>query len=102
MTKKNFAVYDSIRASKYFKSGEWFRAADLASQLAHMGITSKSIARYLSGLRDDGELEMGRKNGGAYRIWRKAKGVTPHILFRVEGGYSNEQLGIPDASKEWH
>jgi len=102
MTKKNFAVYESIRASKYFRSGEWFRAADLASQLGRMGITSKSIARYLSEMRDGGELEMGSRCGGAHRIWRKARGITPHMLFRVEGGYTNEQIGISDASKRWH
>ena len=99
MTKKRFEVYESIRRTKYFLSGEWFKATDLASQLGHIGVSSKSIALYLSSMRDEGEVEMANACGGAYRIWRKSRGITPHMRFRQR---SNEELGIPDASKGWH
>jgi len=102
MTKKNYEIYECIRASKYYKSGEWFTLTDLASQLGHHGINAKSVALYLANLRDEGEIEMGVKGGGSYRIWRKQKGLTPHLPLRVAGGYTNDELGIPDASKEWH
>jgi len=100
MTKKRLEVYDSIRASRHFRSGEWFKSSDLGAALGHIGVNSKSIALYLSNMRDDGEVEMKNGCGGAYRLWRKMKGLTPHMLFRL--GPSNEELGIPDASKGWH
>jgi hypothetical protein len=100
MTKKRFEVYESIRASRQFKSGEWFRSKEIAAALGHVGVNSKSIALYLSNMRDAGEVEMKNDGGGAYRVWRKLKGYTPHMLFRL--GPSNEELGIPDASQGWH
>lgn len=100
MTKKRHDVYESIRASKYFKSGEWFMSTDLASQLGHLGINSKSIALYLSNLRDEGEVEMETVQGGSYRIWRKVKPMDAHILLRR--GLTNEELGISDATLGWH
>lgn len=97
--EKREKYYHAIRSSRFYRAGEWFSSTDLACNFSSHNIRVKSAGLYLQQLFEAGELERKTHKCGSYRLWRKAKKVTPHMRFRT---VSNEELGIPDATLGWH
>lgn len=91
--------YSAVFNSQYYKSGEWFTAAQVSANCSYYGLSAESLGQYLKQLHETGHIERSRRDGGLTRIYRKPKKCAAYLRLRT---CSNEDLGIPDATQHWH
>lgn len=85
-------VRSKILASIWYEKGEAFRSSDVSSLC---GLATKSVAKYLSVLADEGTLDRGKTRSGhsTVTVYRRPdpKVNLLHVSWRK---HSDEDLGV--------